>query len=371
MWCVRSFSGKLALLAVLTIGIFILLYCSREHLNPYDSSSSQWKERLPFPRSVRATDGVKKITIQWEMVEDEDLGGYGVYRSEQSNGMYVFLPGDGDSTLGITTGQTTYVDSLFDQSMGKVASKKIHGRGKPAGSGRILKTYYYKVKAVNKDGIQGDFSPYTYASLLVDEFPPGVPSDVVGLADVLDPGVVHVSWRAPEVDADGGSLTGLVGYRVYRSESAGGSYVLVAETDSVGYVDVGLEQVTTYYYILTAYDAAGNESERSSAISVRTSGVEAPTSVTARSSTGRVTVSWSAVSDRDVIGYLVYRSVHPVSGFSPIKRVQAGSQWITTSQTSYEDKDVEWHKTYYYRVTAITLTGFESERSMLVSVWVE
>ena len=75
---------------------------------------------------------------------------------------------------------------------------------------------------------------------------------------------VMVSWQSPLKDADGGSLTGLMGYRVYRSAGGSGSYVQVWEGVELSYRDEGLEPLSTYSYQVSAYDGEGNESEISS-----------------------------------------------------------------------------------------------------------
>lgn len=51
----------------------------------------------------------------------------------------------------------------------------------------------------------------------------------------------------------------LAGYRVYRSLESGEPYDFVAETEESSYADCGLES-GTYFYVVTAFDQAGNES---------------------------------------------------------------------------------------------------------------
>lgn len=65
---------------------------------------------------------------------------------------------------------------------------------------------------------------------------------------------VHLSWAA--------SPSRVVGYRVYRSETSGGSYtpLIGAALNALTYADTTVAPGTTYYYVVTSVDAAGGES---------------------------------------------------------------------------------------------------------------
>jgi hypothetical protein len=60
----------------------------------------------------------------------------------------------------------------------------------------------------------------------------------------------------------GASTSGVQGYRVYRSGTSGGSYALLTSTLVTGlsFDDTTVSLGTTYYYVVTAVDAAGDES---------------------------------------------------------------------------------------------------------------
>ena len=52
-----------------------------------------------------------------------------------------------------------------------------------------------------------------------------------------------------------------LGYNVYRSPVSGGGYVKVNHRPyCTTFTDTGLRNAQTYYYVVTALDAAGNES---------------------------------------------------------------------------------------------------------------
>ncbi len=89
-------------------------------------------------------------------------------------------------------------------------------------------------------------------------------------------------WAADRPDDNGGKIDlgwtdspspGVAAYRVYRAQQPGGPYDLLSErfTDSavnyLGYVDTGLTDGTTYYYVVTAVDGQGRESDYSPELS--------------------------------------------------------------------------------------------------------
>ena len=82
--------------------------------------------------------------------------------------------------------------------------------------------------------------------------------DPAATGDGQEEHIVHclnLDWQDnPEDD--------LAGYKVYRSLESGGPYDFIAETEESSYPDCGLES-GTYFYVVTAFDQAGNESEYS------------------------------------------------------------------------------------------------------------
>lgn len=87
-----------------------------------------------------------------------------------------------------------------------------------------------------------------------DEIPPAAPT---GLSATAGSGVVWLGWDAnTEIDLDG--------YNVYRSTVPGSNYTQVAELlENPAYTDYDVSNGTTYYYVVTAQDFSGNESDNS------------------------------------------------------------------------------------------------------------
>lgn len=71
-----------------------------------------------------------------------------------------------------------------------------------------------------------------------------------------------LSWQAPMTEADGQTpLTDLAGYKVYYRK-AGETYGAAIDVGNITYytLDFSARSSGTYYFVVTAYDAQGNES---------------------------------------------------------------------------------------------------------------
>ena len=65
----------------------------------------------------------------------------------------------------------------------------------------------------------------------------------------------------------------LAGYRIYRATASGayGGPVGQAPANATSFVVNGLQPGVTYFFVITAFDSAGNESVRSAEVSATTS----------------------------------------------------------------------------------------------------
>ena len=190
---------------------------------------------LAPPSGLSAASGIGRITVRWSGSDEAELIGYNVYRSERSDGGFERLSGSEGTPF--TTGRTSYVDTAVQ----------------PGGP------YYYKVQSVGRT-YRSELSVFVDGEALADEVPPESPRNLSAVADESEFGRVSVTWNAPLLDDDGGELTGLSGYQVFRSQGTTDSFVQVAVVSEPGYEDTGLEESTTYYYTVAAVDGSGNES---------------------------------------------------------------------------------------------------------------
>ena len=104
-----------------------------------------------------------------------------------------------------------------------------------------------------------------------------------------------------------------MGYRVDRALDGNGPWTEVT-TDPVAdqtFVDDGLQNGTVYWYVVTAVDAAGNQSARSDpeiGVPVDQTPPAVPTGVRVTVDDGALVVAWNAVQADDLLGYQLYRS---------------------------------------------------------------
>lgn len=122
--------------------------------------------------------------------------------------------------------------------------------------------YDYQVRACDGVGIpnctawSSAVSGTTLSNDTIAPTIPGTPT-VAGTTSAS----ISLSWTA-STDA-----VGVTGYKIFRSSSSGGTYTEVGTSATNSYTNTGLSSSTTYYYKVSAYDAANNNSAQSGASS--------------------------------------------------------------------------------------------------------
>lgn len=109
-------------------------------------------------------------------------------------------------------------------------------------------TYHYHVTAVNSAGL-GEPSDTVSATPLSPPVPPGVPT---GLHVVEGEGQLTLNWTAP---SHSGSSS-ITGYRLYRGTTSG-SLELLTNITSTTYIDHNVTTGQSYFYQVSAVNAAG------------------------------------------------------------------------------------------------------------------
>jgi fibronectin type 3 domain-containing protein len=143
-------------------------------------------------------------------------------------------------------------------------------------------------------------------------------------------------------------------YTLKRSTTSGGPYEVVATNLNVTqYTDTGLENGTTYYYVVSAANLSGESvNSLETSVAPELAIALAPEEVTAQPISGQqIDISWHA--SLSATSYNVKRTT--VSG-GPYTII------ATLDTTSFSDTDVDYPTTYYYVVSAINELG-ESEDS--------
>ncbi|MBC7632265.1 LamG-like jellyroll fold domain-containing protein [Aeromicrobium sp.] len=164
----------------------------------------------------------------------------------------------GVTSYGIYRGTDADFSPTAANKVGEVANTYIIESNVPPG------TYYYKVVAFdaagNVSGLSSGATVIVPAPPAPDTTAPTAPS---GVTAVTTGSTIKVQWNA-SVDA-----VGVTGYSVYRGTSAGftvSSGSKIADVTALEYSNTSLS-AGTYYYKVTAMDAAGNVSSASNGAS--------------------------------------------------------------------------------------------------------
>ena len=295
---------------------------------------------VPVPAGLRATKNEQaRIVLSWNPVNDPNLLGYLVLRSQSTQGPFTSVTSD---TL-FTTGQTTYVDSL-------VTTDQV---------------YYYKVQTVVQDPqlglLRSDTSTFIDGQALADQSAPGAPSDLIVSLDDENFQRVMLNWTAPVADRNGNELTGLASFEIYRSRGNNTSFALIAtvSSDQVSFVDTSVELLTTYFYAVRAVDPDGNAGPRSQPVSVTTRGFAIPRNVRATSGVQKITLTWTANTEPELTGYEILRFTDPTH--------ETPDKTFSSVLTTYVDTPVTADHPFVYRVRAVGIANVKSELSPPVS----
>jgi fibronectin type 3 domain-containing protein len=195
-------------------------------------------------------------------------------------------------------------------------------------------------------GTSGSLTHTTSTTLMVTLAPP------TSLSATPASGQVSLSWTAP---------VGASGYQVKRSIVSGGPYATVGCAAGTSFVDTGLTNGTTYYYVVAATYTGGPVAGGASANSAEKSATpqaavpQAPAGLTATPGNAQVSLSWNPSSG--ATSYNVKRSTVP-----------GGPYTIVGSPvgTSFTDSGLTNGTTYDYVVSAVNASG-ESGNSTEVS----
>ncbi len=160
---------------------------------------------------------------------------------------------------------------------------------------------------------------------------------------------VTLTWKASTDN------TAVTGYIVKRDGLA------IATTTETTYVDASMAPGQSYVYTVAAYDAAGNNSSASSAVTIsvpKPADTQAPTAPSNTSasavSPSQINLSWKASTDNiAVASYDVYRAI---IGGNPAKIA-------TVTSTGYGDTGLTENTNYTYYVVAKDANGNTSAQS--------
>lgn len=285
-----------------------------------------------IPTALTAAAAGSDVQLEWTASTDNvGVDHYEIHRA--ATGQQALDP----STVIAETGSATYLESNVPE-----------GR------------WYYRVVAVDAAGNKSVASAAAGVLVDVDTDAPSTPGGLA--AAVAASGAVTLSWTASSDDV------GVVGYRVYRADSAAAgadddSLVADAITGTT-WTDPDRASGTRYYRVV-AYDLAGNDSAPTGAVAAVVRDATAPsvpTALEAEATGTDVALTWRAsTDDSGAVEYVVHRG--GAAGFAPTDRTAIG----TTTTAAYTDAGAPTGE-HYYRVVARDPSGNASEASAAVRV---
>jgi fibronectin type 3 domain-containing protein len=173
-----------------------------------------------------------------------------------------------------------------------------------------------------------------------------IPSVPEGLAAAAGNARVTLNWT---VSSDA------TGYYIERATTSGGPYSQVSTQRVANYTDTGLTNGTRYYYVVSAYNSAGQSANSADVSAMPTLTTPAtPSGLAAAAGNTQVSLTWTASAG--ATSYQVKRST--TSG--------AETQISAPASTSYTDIGLTNGTKYFYVVAAVN-SGGDSANSSQVS----
>lgn len=235
-----------------------------------------------------------KITLKWSAVSG--AAKYEVYRAGTKNGTY---------SLMYTTTSKSYTNTSSNAGY----------------------TYYYKVRAISKNGNKSDFC--NIVSRTCDCAAPTVKG-----GNEASTGYVKLSWN---------KVYGASKYEIWRATSKNGTYTKLYTTSYTSYRNTTSKAGRTYYYKVKAIaERTSYANSAFSSVVSRTCDCARP-NVKISLSNGDPRLTWSAVSGADK--YIIYRATSKNGTYTKM---------YTTSNKSYTNTSAKAGKTYYYKVVAVS-----------------
>ncbi len=183
-----------------------------------------------IPNGFIATGGDGQIVLTWTASTDNiGVTQYSVERSTSA-------------TTGFNQIATPSINSYTNTGLG------------------VSTRYYYRIRAMDAAGNFSSYSSIVNATTTsiappIDTQSPSAPSNLAANATSTQ---IALTWTA---SADNMAV---VGYQIFRSTTNGSGYTQINTSSNTSYTNTGLDSNTTYYYVVRAYDAAGNVSNNSS-----------------------------------------------------------------------------------------------------------
>ena len=265
------------------------------------------------PQSLTATPGNTQVVLNWATPANNGgyaITGYNIYQGTTSNGETLL------ANLG--TVQTYTSMSLTN--------------------GQI---YYFKISAVNS---VGEGAP----SSELASTPCVVPTPPQSLTATAGNGQVVLSWVAPV--SNGGSP--ITHYRLYRGTLPGGETIYAVLGVVLTFQDTGVTNGQTYYYEVSAVNAAGESAMIGERSATPCTVPNPPQSLTTTAGNAQIVLNWAAPTSNGgspITGYNIYRGI-----------TSGGETLITTlgpTTYTFTNSGLTNGQMYYFQVSASNAVG--------------
>ncbi len=161
------------------------------------------------------------------------------------------------------------------------------------------------------------------------------------------------------------------GYEVYRALNSAGPFAMIGQTDKLEYSDSNVENGSTYFYKLRAYDKAGRVSDFTPVLSGSTDFAPNPPIILKTEGRAKsVLIIWVAnpLKSEDTAklsGYKIYRAKAEDGPYQEITKISANNIASDSSDGKifYRDKALPDGSTFFYRLAAFNEKDIESEFS--------
>jgi fibronectin type 3 domain-containing protein len=196
--------------------------------------------------------------------------------------------------------------------------------------------YFYVVSAVNATG-ESPNSSEASAKPAAPVQAPGAPTGLMASAGTAQ---VSLNWTAS---------AGAASYHVKRSTTSGGPYTQIAAPAGTNFTDTGLTNGTTYFYVVSAVNSAGesaNSSQASATPSAPAKPPAAPAGLQATPGNAQVTLTWTASA-----GASSYHLKRSTTSGGPYTQITA------SATTSFTNTGLTNGTTYFYVVSAVNSVG--------------
>ncbi|NVM31595.1 MAG: fibronectin type III domain-containing protein, partial [Candidatus Helarchaeota archaeon] len=306
--------------------------------------------------------GLTYLQKYYYRVSAEDIAGLeGPYSSQKSGvpgGALLDKPVNINVTV-ITTGETLYLtwDNVSGAATYNIYRDTVEGftptvikiiktvsSNETYDSAGLIDntTYYYRITGVSSDDVEGHISDEVNGTPIDTVEPPPVANLIVS-----NPGIgntLQLTWDtspAPDLDY----------YLVYRNSTTESWALIATDIKTNSYTDLGLNDSTTYFYMVAAVDDGGptlNVGDNSTIQNGTPTDITAPPQITGVMITvipeGNIlNITWGASMADDFVEYYLYRN----------STTQTWAPLVNRTVNYYLDTGLTNLETYWYMISAV------------------